>query len=210
MEKEEIFVRKKLVTISRRLYREGFVVAYGGNISVRVGSTIFIKRSNASFEDIKENDFIKLKINLADTDSQFLKTSKETLLHIGCYKKRKNIRALIHTHPPFATAFASLGKPLKPVIADFVIEFGKEVPNLGYIRPGSRELAKRVSEYIGRNNALLLKNHGIVTCGSSLKEAYVRTALLEECCKILLLSRLFGKESYIKNSEVEYFLRYLH
>ncbi len=203
-------IRKELADISRRLYRKGFVAAYGGNISARINNTIFIKRSNISFEDIKENDFIKLRLNLHAAAIKFLKPSKETFLHIGCYKKRNNIRALIHTHPPFATAFASLGKPLKPVIADFVIEFGKKVPNLGYIRPGSKELAKRVSEYISRNNALLLKNHGIVTCGSSLKEAYVRTVLLEECCKILLLSRLFGKESYIKSPEIEHFLGYIH
>jgi len=201
-------IKKDLASIARRLYKEGFVVAKGGNISARSGSAIFINRSGASFDDIKPRDFVKLGINSLYKDCKISKASSESFLHLSCYRKRKDIKTIIHAHPPFATAFASSHKPLKPIIADFVVEFGKEIPSLGYISPGSKELALRASNLIQKNNALLLKNHGIISCGTSIKEAYFRTALAEETCKVLLFSRQFGTVSFLGKSQIKKFSSY--
>jgi L-fuculose-phosphate aldolase len=151
---------------------------------------VFIKRSGADLSRLKLADVLTL-----DLDGNVLKgegkPSVETRFHVGIYKVRKDVRAVFHVHPPFATAYAVAGKKV-PMVTEAAKIVLIDVPLLPRAPPGSVELARRVEDSFKdlRVKAVLLSEHGVIAVGETLEGAYHTAALVEDTAKIALLSSL--------------------
>jgi L-fuculose-phosphate aldolase len=131
------------------------------------------------------------------------KISTEFKLHQYIYRQRKDINAVVHTHPKFATAFAAAGIALdKIVFPEIYIFFGK-IPLAKYATPSTDEVPKSIARYVKDYDAILLANHGLVTFGKTLEEAYFKTEKVEHIAEISFYARLLGGEKQLTKAQVK-------
>jgi L-fuculose-phosphate aldolase len=115
-------------------------------------------------------------------------------MHLFIYQRRDDVKAIIHAHPPFATAFATAGLSLEGyVLPEVIVNLGK-IPLAKYATPSTEEVPLSIEPFVEKHDAFLLQNHGAVTLGSSLKDAYFKMEKLEHYAMIILLARILGGE----------------
>lgn len=199
--------KKKLVEICHKVYDKGFVAAYDGNLSVRTTkNTILITRSGICKGDVTEKDLVEI-----DLEGKILsgrsKISTEHKIHLLAYKKRKEVNAVVHCHPVYATAFALIGEGLdKHYLPEVFLTFGK-VPLCKYATPSTDDVPKSLEPYMDYSWAFLLQNHGAVTLGKNLDDAYFKMEKLEHAAKIILLARLAGKPRELSKKNINEILK---
>lgn len=185
-------LKSELVRFSKRCYDRQMICAAGGNISCRVPGeeAMIIKGSGSAFSDMTEEDVVKV-----DLDGNMIegtkKLSKEWKFHAGIYKERPEVMAVIHIHPPFSTAIASNQSEL-PLVTNHAKVYLKHVPTIKVAQSGSDELAEYVvTEFKDSERvAILMKEHGIVTVGGTLNQAFYLAEMVEDTSKIALFSKL--------------------
>ncbi len=195
--------KKELVEICHRVYEKGFVSAYDGNISIATPqNTFLITRSAVRKGDVTEDDIIEI-----DAAGNILsgrgKISTEYKIHLYAYSKRPDVNAVVHCHPVFATAFASLGEGLTGnYFPEVILTLGK-VPLCKYATPSTDELPLSMEPYIDYAWGFLLQNHGAVTLGKTLKDAYNKMEKLEHSAQILLMTKLLGGANVLPVEKVK-------
>lgn len=196
-------LKSELVEACHKVYAKGFVSAYDGNLSVRTNrKTILITPSGKCKGEISEKDLIEI-----DYKGTILKgmgkISTETKLHLLAYQKRDDINSVIHCHPIHATALATAGEGMtNPVFPEVILSLGP-VHLCKYATPSTNELANSTLPFIKFAWALLLENHGAVTFGKNIKEAYYRMEKLEHAAHTLIMTRIIGKEKIISSSKLK-------
>lgn len=198
---------QKLIEICHRVYRNNFVSALDGNISCRISNNEFlITRSAVCKGDVKEKDILKINSdgNLLEGEG---KLSTETKLHLFIYSKRKEINSVVHCHPVYSTAFAVNGIGIdEHYFPEVVLTLGK-VPLCKYGTPSTSELTDSLEPFVDHSLAFLLQNHGAVTIGKSLDEAYFRMEKLEHTAKILTMAKLIGEPKVLNNKQINNLLK---
>ena len=193
---------KKLVDICHKVYEKGFVSAFDGNISlITPQNTVLITRSAVCKGDVTEDDIMEI-----DASGQILKgkgkISTEYKIHLYAYSRRPDINAVVHCHPVYATAFASAGEALtKNVFPEVILTLGK-IPLCKYATPSTDELPLSMEPYSQHSWGLLLQNHGAVTFGKSLRDAYFKMEKLEHTAKTIFLARQLGGENEIPKEKI--------
>lgn len=196
-------IRAQLVKWGKRLIESGLVVAAGGNISARVGDTMFISPSGYSISDATEEDYVPVEISTGKILDDFpLKPSSEVLMHLRCYRVRSDIRAIVHVHPPILVGIISAGEMIYPFTPDAVALLGKPAI-LDYILPTTDELARAVEEKVKEADVILLRNHGVVTVGANLREACYKAEVAEDTAKSFLAGKIIGKIRFFSEAELE-------
>ncbi len=195
--------KRDLLLYGRKIAGLLLVVGPGGNTSARAGSAIVMKASGSAFEDCTEDDYIPVDLATGEVVGSDKRPSCEIFLHLACYLKRPDVHAVVHTHPPIATGIATAGQTIPPLYPDLIALVGREIPCLPYIVPGGKKLANAVAEVIGGHNAVLLSNHGLLTVGANVREAYFRNLLVEEAAKTWLAARAIGEPRILTPEEVE-------
>ena len=187
----EVSLRVKIAEIGRRLYPLGFVPATDGNISARLdGNTVLITPSGLAKGALTPEDITKIDMEGGLISGK--KPSSEYLLHLCFYKARPDVMAVIHAHPPLATGLASAGMALdRPLTSEIVITLGK-VPLAEYATPGTTEVTDSIAGLVKEHNAIMLANHGVVTCGRDLETAFQRMETVEQAAKITLVAEHLG------------------
>jgi L-fuculose-phosphate aldolase len=200
-------LKKKLVEICHKVYSNRFVSAYDGNISCRTSkNTVLITRSGICKGDVSEKDIVEIDLNGKNITGK-QKISTEHKIHLYAYKKRNEVNAVVHCHPTYATTFALLGEGLdKHYLPEVFLTIGK-VPLCKYATPSTDEVHKNLEPYINYSLAMLLQNHGAVTLGKSLDDAYFKMEKLEHAAKIILLSRLIGKPRELSKTNIKDILK---
>jgi len=122
-----------------------------------------------------------------------LTTSIETMLHIGIYKARKKVNAVIHTHPVFGSILSVIGAEIPPILDDQITYLGGEIKVAEYSLPGSQELVRNAVPALGPRNAVILANHGTVTVGRDMREAFTNCEMLEKTARIYIYALAAGK-----------------
>lgn len=188
--------KEQICEIGRRLYAKGFAAANDGNITVRLNDReILCTPTMVSKGFMKPEDICKV-----DYDGKQLagtrKRTSEVLLHLVVYKLNPNIQAVVHCHPPHATAFAVAHEPIPKCILPEVEVFLGEVPIAKYETPGDQRFADTIAPYVKHSNTILLANHGTITFGPTLENAYFNTEIIDAYCRILILSKLLGRVNY--------------
>ncbi|MBW3539165.1 MAG: class II aldolase/adducin family protein [Planctomycetes bacterium] len=194
-------LKEQICEIGRRVYNKGFAAANDGNISIRVGenevlcSPTMICKGFMSPEDICAVDLDGNQI--AGTR----KRTSEILLHLTIMKERPDVKAVVHCHPPHATAFAVAGEPIPQCVLPEVEVFMGEVPIAPYETPGGQKFADTVKPFLTATNTIILRNHGTVTFGKNLEDAYWKTEILDAYCRILLLAKQMGPIEYFNRQQ---------
>ena len=201
MARAEAALRTKIAEIGRRLCALGFVPATDGNISARLGDgSILITPSGVSKGMLSPADLAKL-----GPDGRLIsggKPSSEYRLHLCVYGRRPDVMAVVHAHPPLSTGLACAGVALdKPLTSEMVISLGK-VPLAGYATPGTDEVTDSIAGLVGEHNAIMLANHGVMTCGRDLETAFQRMETVEQAAKITLAAALAGGGRLIPSDKV--------
>lgn len=187
-------IRSEIVKVCHKLWLKGWAAANDGNISVRVDDGLYLAtRTGISKGDVTENDIglINDKLEVIDAVEGF-RPSSEIKMHIRCYALRNDVCAVVHAHPPYATAFACAHQPLADRdLIGTVLELG-DVPLVPYATPSTEEVPDAIAPYITGCNGLLLANHGALTVGCDLTTAYYRMETLEQQAHISILTRILG------------------
>ena len=178
--------RQGILEVGRRMYARGFAAANDGNITCRVSdNTLWTTPTGVSKGYMSEEMLI-----LVDLDGNVLegtgKPSSELRMHLRVYRENPAILACVHAHPPVASAFAVAGLPLdRPILPEGIVMLG-EVPVAPYAQPGTREVPDSIAPFCRTHNAVLLANHGALTWGTELMQAYMRMESLENYAKVIL------------------------
>jgi L-fuculose-phosphate aldolase len=183
--------RERVAAIMRRLYANGLTTASGGNVSMRVGDRVLITPSQIDKAGIAAEQVGVLTAEGRSISSR-IKKSMETGMHLAIYGKRQDIRAIVHAHPVFATSFAAAGKTVRTNLAGESRAILKEPMLAPYALMGSPELAEAVSNAACQSNVILMQNHGIITLGENLFQAYDRMEVLEAAAKMNLITDMLG------------------
>lgn len=202
--KEVNKLKMEIVEAGKRMLHKGLVIGASGNISIRISGEdkIVITPSQIKYDKIGVNDIVVVdfKKNVLEGDRS---PSVETGMHIGVYETRPDVGAIVHTHSVYASAIASLGKTIPPFLDDIVLMLGGEIEVAEYGIPGSKELAENAVRALGKKNAVLLANHGSLSCGKNLEGAFVNAELVERAAKIFILSSLLGKPKNLPQEVVQ-------
>jgi len=187
-------LRKTLSDYAHAMYNAKLATGPGGTLSARLNRSniILVKPSGFSLGELKPKDFVGVDLETLQVVKGVLKPSMEVAVLAKCHSARENVNAVIHAHPPFCISLSSVGLDINtPLYPDHAV-FLEKVETLPFHLPGSDELAKEVGEAAKTHNCILLKNHGVVTLGSSLKEAYYRLEIMEESAKIIVFSSILA------------------
>jgi len=123
------------------------------------------------------------------------------LLHLEIYKKRADIKSVVHCHPPHATAFAIAREPIPQCVLPEVEVFLGDVPITRYETPGGKAFAETILPFVDKTNVIILANHGTVSYGLDVEQAYWWTEILDAYCRMLMLARQLGNVSYFTENE---------
>ncbi len=186
-------LKKQICEIGRRIYQQGYVAANDGNITVRIGPDRFLCTPTMVSKGFMEPEDIAVVDRQANQLSGRKPRTSEILLHLEVFEAIPEVNAVVHAHPPHATAFAVAGVPVPSCILPEVEIFIGQVPIAEYDTPGSKNFAETILPHLrNKANTILLSNHGVVTFGNTLEEAYFHVETLDLYCKILLLARQVG------------------
>lgn len=185
---------REIIKYARLAWEKGFAGGTGGNISVRVGDRVLITATNSPLRETTPEQLI-----LCGLDGTVLQAapgqrpSKETAFHTAVYRQRDDARCVFHLHPPYSIVWGLTGAPL-PMLTESARLKLKQVPLIPEGRPGTAELAEKVSRSVAEapadTRAFFMRGHGILVTGSDPEDCFHTCELLEDSAKIAVLSRL--------------------
>ena len=194
-------IRKDILEAGRRLYERGMVASNDGNISARLpGGRILITATG-----VCKGDLVDAHLLTVDAEGNLLrgkyKPTSEMKMHLAVYKARSDVAAIVHAHPPKATAFAVARQPLDLVTLPEVIFALGSIQLCEYATPTTADLPASVVRHIRLGDAMLLENHGALTVGKDVMEAYFNMETLEHFAGITLNARILGGEHILTEEE---------
>jgi L-fuculose-phosphate aldolase len=131
------------------------------------------------------------------------KRTSEILLHLAIYKQRPDVQAVVHCHPPHATAFAVAGLQIPHCVLPEVEVFLGEIPTAVYETPGTQKFAETIVPHLKSSNTIILANHGTVTFGPDLEKAYWNSEIIDAYCRILILAQQLGNVNYFSQQQTK-------
>ncbi|HOV92830.1 MAG TPA: class II aldolase/adducin family protein [Candidatus Kapabacteria bacterium] len=209
----ELF-KSDIVNYAHRLYNKQLISSSGGNISVRAEDNYLLitpsglDKGNLTESDICLADFDGNLI-LRDNQSRNLKLSMESQMHIAIYKTRSDIRAIIHSHPIFASAYSSTQEIINTHLTGEIFAIVGNPAYVEYARMGSSELAELVGQSAIESNVQILANHGVIAYGKDLFEAYNRTEIIEYAAHLTFLTKLIGSANPLNDDKLKSITEFL-
>ena len=197
----EAELKDEIIEVGRRLYERRLIAALEGNISARLGDRLYLTPSGLCKGLLKREDIV-----LADLEGKKLggirEPSSEAGMHIEIYRLRSDVKAIVHAHPPYSTAFAVAGIALdKALLPEVILTLGS-IPLVPYVTPTTEGLACAVRPLACDHDALLLSNHGALTMGHDLQSAYFKMETLEHFAWVSLLARMLGREQVLSREDL--------
>jgi L-fuculose-phosphate aldolase len=196
-----------VLNAAREMSQKGLVTGTMGNVSLRLHNSegkelIAITPSNQYYTSLTVDDIVI--INYAgEIIEGNLKPSTEKLLHARIYQKRQKVNAIIHFHSIFSSILSVAFKNIPPILDDQVICLGGEIQVADYAFSGSRELDANVIKALGDNNAVILANHGALSVGSSIRDAFTNCEMLEKTSQIYVNASTLGKVNKLSVEAIE-------
>src|SRR5690348_3585197 len=188
-------LRRSIVEIGNQLHAAGFVAGTEGNISTRLDAKkVLITPTGVSKRGMKPADLVIVDLagQRAKKQSSRRNASSEVDMHLQIYRIRPDVNAVVHAHPPIATGFAVARRALdRPLVPEVVVALTK-IPLAPYATPGTPAVGQAVARLAAEHDAILLANHGAVTCGEDLTSAYLKMETVEQLAKIFLAAEQAG------------------
>lgn len=191
----------QIIEAGKRMYEKGFVASNDGNISARIDENSYLITATG----ICKGDLLPEHILKVDNSGKLIygdyKPTSEMKMHLAVYNKRKDVMAIVHAHPPKATAFAVAGLPLNKLSLPEVIFSLGSIAFSEYGTPSTEQVPRAVEKVINDSDAVLLANHGALTVGNSVMDAYFKMETLEHFATITIYARAIGGERVLDPHE---------
>jgi L-fuculose-phosphate aldolase len=194
--------RKEVARFMRRLYKHGLTTTSGGNISLRLTEELILITPSATDKGRMKWKEVGIVTIFGENLTPHLKPSIETAMHIAIYKKKREVKAIVHAHPVFASLFTAIKAKIntnltaesKAILGDPLL--------VKYAIMGSEALAEVAAENSLKSDILLLENHGILTTGSNLLQAFDKIEVLENAAKMTLMTEMTGKRRPLDKARI--------
>ncbi|MEE9285009.1 MAG: class II aldolase/adducin family protein [Dehalococcoidia bacterium] len=197
--------KEAVVNAGREMAAKGLVVGTAGNVSVRLGCAgeelLAITPSRKPYHELAADDIQVIDFEADPVEGEQV-PSVESLMHIAAYRRRPDVRAVIHTHSVYATVLAVARMELPPLIDEMVTSIGGEVRVTEYAFPSTEELAENAAAGLDGRNAVLLANHGVVGVGTDLRQALTVCELVERAAQVYVLARAIGRVNLLPDDVV--------
>ena len=197
--------KKAIVEYGRRIYERGMVASNDGNITIKVGDNeVWATPTGVSKGYMTEDMLIKMDLDGNVLTKNERKPSTEIKMHLRVYKEDLEVKAVCHAHPIAATAFSIVGKTFtSDILAEPIILVG-EIPAAPFAMPGSFDVPESVAPFVKDHNVALVGNHGALSWGSNIEEAFFRMDSLEHFCRINLITKyIIGEYNTIPDEQIE-------
>lgn len=197
-------VARRMALCCRQLAERGLIAGRDGNLSVRLGKErVLVTPSGVIKALVSPRDMVEVHLSGKRRGRGARKPTSELDLHLRILRHRPDVQAVVHAHPPVATAFAVAGQVIPANLLPELIFVVGPVPLVPFGMPGTPELGDQVVPYLEHHDALLLANHGAVTMGSTLDEAWIRMESLEHAARIVSAARAVGEPKPLTAETVE-------
>lgn len=181
-------IQKDMILFGKILYEQGLNHSHSGNISVREGNEILIKKHGAMLGYLTKKDIVRINLNDEKKDKL---ASIEVKVHRAIYLKNPEVKAIAHGHTPYATVLSLNHKIIKPIDSECQLYLPK-IPVLSCINTiGSDEVAKKIPQLISKYKCAVIKGHGAFAAGKTLEQASMYLSVIESASKILYLNKLY-------------------
>lgn len=198
-------LQEKVRATALKAYQTGLIAGTSGNFSTfdRDLKVMAITPSGVNYETMKSEDITVLDMKGNRIEGE-LAPSSEWQMHLAIYEAMPEIGGVAHTHAPYATAFAVLNQPIPVVLIEMVL-LGGQVPVAPFALPGTLELGKNVAKTLmeEQTSACLLENHGALTIGATLEEAYIKSIYLEDSAKIYHFAKTIGEVQLVNETAIQ-------
>jgi len=195
--------KDEIVRFGKLLHQTGLVAATDGNLSVRLESGNVLCTPTLMSKGLMEPDDLVVVDHRGNKVSGTREVSSEIAMHLYIYGRRPDVGAVVHAHPPTATGYAAAGIALDRALCSEIIVTLGSVPLAGYETPGTPELAEALAPLLQEHDAILMANHGVVTCGVDLLTAYMNMETVEHFAKIALVTHMLGKQQPLSDQHVD-------
>jgi L-fuculose-phosphate aldolase len=195
-------VRKDLVAFGVRIAQAGLVAGAGGNISARDGDCVWMKPSGFAMDDMTPADLCGMDLATGRQVSGPHRPTSEVNMHLAIYRVRPEVKAVFHTHSPWASGIISSGARLRPMFAEFVNDLGR-VTTIPYITPTTQMLADAVGRAARNHDTLFMVNHGILAVGLNMKQAFYRCVVVEDAAKSMIAACITGRPRFLNPRQVK-------
>jgi L-fuculose-phosphate aldolase len=194
-------VKEKIIEIGKRLYLKNLTVGTSGNISIKTDEGIYITASGTALGNLSKEGIV-----LIDSEGKEIgagKASSEKMLHVEIYKKRPDIKAIIHTHPAYLTTFASCHKTLnEPIMSENILYF-EEIPVAEYAMPSSMELVHNTVKYLDKHDVVMMANHGAIACAKDIETAFLKMETAEYYAQVTVNTHILGGAKCLSKKDVQ-------
>ena len=195
---------RRMALCCRQLAAGGLIAGRDGNLSVRLGlNRVLVTPSGLIKSLVTAADMVEVDLAGRPVRRGRRKPTSELDLHLRILRHRPDVQAVVHAHPPIATGFAVAGEVIPDNLLPELIFVVGRVPIVPYGTPGTPELGDRIVPYLEGHDAMLLANHGAVTMGSTLDEAWIRMESLEHSARIIVAARMVGQPQPLDVQSVE-------
>lgn len=199
--------RELLLEYTRKAYENKLFAGTSGNLSMydNENERIFITPSSIPYEDMTSEDMVIIDMDGVVLEGKY-QPSSEWKLHTSIYKERKEIKAVVHTHSPYATAFAVANMPIPMILVEMLPFIGDGVEVGEFALPGEAEVGLEAVKALKGRKGCLLKNHGAVAIGEDIGSAYMAAVYIEDAARVYYLSSTVGKAGEIPREHLERFI----
>ena len=186
--------RKEVAHFMRRLYKHGLTTTSGGNISLRISKEIILITPSATDKGRMNWKEVAILTIFGENLTPNLKPSIETPMHLSIYKKKEDVLAVVHAHPVFASLFTAIKSKINTNLTAEAKAILGDPLLIRYAVMGSEALADVVAANVINSDILLLENHGVLTTGSNLVQAFDKVEVLENAAKMTLMTEKTGRK----------------
>jgi L-fuculose-phosphate aldolase len=194
--------RREVARFMKRLYSHGLTTTSGGNISLRISDDIILITPSATDKGRMKWDEVGILNSKGESLTPHLKLSIESGMHLAIYNS-KNVNAIVHAHPVFATSFTAMKRKINTSLTAEACAILGEPVFVPYALMGTQDLATIVSEQIDKADILLLENHGILSVGKDLLQAFDKIEVLENAARMTVIVEMMGKKSPLTPGRIE-------
>ena len=195
--------RKSIIEIGLKLLNKNLVAGSWGNISMKIDKDSYAITPSGRPYDLLRGDDIIIVNSDGTKLAGFGIPSSELLLHLAIYKKYPMFNAIIHTHSIYASACAAMHRQIPPLLEDTAQISGGSIKVARYALAGTKELANNAVEAMGTSNAVLLANHGAVSCGKSLDEALIVAEIVEKSAHVHCITASVGESFPLPTNDIK-------
>ena len=205
-------LKEEVHRLHLELPKNHLVAWTSGNVSARDSESglVVIKPSGVPYDELRPEQHVVVDLQ-GDVVEGTLKPSSDTASHLTIYRHRPDVNGVVHTHSPYATAFAALGRPIPICLTAIADEFGGPIPCAGFALIGGEAIGQQVIEHIGSSPAVLLKQHGVFTIGPTARAAVKAAVMVEDVARTVWLALQIGQPEDIPPEDVaKLHQRYTH